>query len=94
MELPNTAQVKQLIRQAIAEDLSRKDLTTKALIPETQKCKALIIAKGRGVIAGTEIAKQVFLKIDPKLEMEIFISDGAVPGHGRFIRRGTNQPVF
>ncbi len=46
MELPNTPQVKQLIRQAIAEDLSRGDVTTEALIPETQQGKASIIAKG------------------------------------------------
>jgi nicotinate-nucleotide pyrophosphorylase (carboxylating) len=76
MEIPNTPQVKQLIRQAIAEDMSRKDVTTKALIPETLMGKALIIIKGRGVIAGTDIAKQVFLKIDPKLKVDILIKDG------------------
>ncbi|MGD0352190.1 MAG: carboxylating nicotinate-nucleotide diphosphorylase [Dehalococcoidia bacterium] len=76
MESPNTPQVKQLIRQAIAEDRSRQDVTTKALIPETQMGKALIMAKGRGIIAGTGIAKQVFLKIDPKLEVDILIEDG------------------
>jgi nicotinate-nucleotide pyrophosphorylase (carboxylating) len=76
MESPNTPQVKQLIRQAIAEDRSRQDVTTKALIPGTQMGKALIMAKGRGMIAGTGIAKQVFLKIDPKLEVAILIEDG------------------
>jgi nicotinate-nucleotide pyrophosphorylase (carboxylating) len=76
MESPNTPQVKQLIRQAIAEDRSRQDVTTKALIPGTQMGKALIMAKGRGIIAGTGIAKQVFLKIDPKLEVDILIEDG------------------
>ncbi|OGN90726.1 MAG: nicotinate-nucleotide diphosphorylase (carboxylating) [Chloroflexi bacterium RBG_13_48_17] len=77
MELPNTPLAKQLISQAITEDLSRQDVTTRALIPETEKGKALIIAKGKGVIAGTEIAKQVFLKVDPKLEVDILIHDGA-----------------
>jgi nicotinate-nucleotide pyrophosphorylase (carboxylating) len=76
MESPNTPQVKQLISQALVEDLSRKDVTTKALITGIQKGKALIKAKGRGVIAGTGIAKQVFLKVDPKLEVDIVISDG------------------
>ena len=76
MEITNTPQVKQLIRQAIAEDMSHKDVTTKALIPETLMGKALIIIKGIGVIAGTDIAKQVFLKVDPKLEVDILIKDG------------------
>ena len=76
MKLPNTPQVKQLIRQAIAEDRSRQDVTTKALIPGTQNGKASVIVKARGIIAGTGIAKQIFLKIDPKLEVDILIEDG------------------
>jgi nicotinate-nucleotide pyrophosphorylase (carboxylating) len=87
MELPNTPQAKQLISQALTEDLSRQDVTTKALIPQTQKGKALIIVKGRGVIAGTGIAKQVFLKVDPKLEVDILISDGAEVKPGDVIAR-------
>ena len=87
MELPNTPQAKQLISQAITEDLSRQDVTTKALIPQTQKGKALIMVKGRGVIAGTGIAKQVFLKVDPKLEVDILISDGAEVKPGDVIAR-------
>ena len=76
MESPDTSQVRQLITRAIVEDRSRQDVTTKALIPKTQKGKALIIAKGRGVIAGIEIAKLVFLKVDPKLKLDILIKDG------------------
>ena len=77
MELPITPQVKQLIRQAIAEDLSRKDVTTKVLISPTQMSKALVLVKDKGVIAGIEIAKEVFLEVDPKLEVDIIIKDGA-----------------
>jgi len=87
MELPNTPLAKQLISQAITEDLSRQDVTTRALIPETEKGKALIIAKGKGVMAGTEIAKQVFLKVDPKLEVDILIHDGAEVRSGDIIAR-------
>jgi nicotinate-nucleotide pyrophosphorylase (carboxylating) len=87
MQLPNTPQTKQLISQALAEDLSRQDVTTKALIPGTQKGKALIKAKGRGVIAGTGIAKQVFLKVDTKLEVDILIGDGTEVKPGDVIAR-------
>ncbi len=76
MKLPDTPQVEQLIRQAIAEDRGRQDVTTKALIPGTQNSKASVIAKAKGIIAGTSIAKQVFLKIDPKLKVAILIEDG------------------
>lgn len=87
MESPDTAQVRQLISRAIVEDRSRQDVTTKALIPKTQKGKALIIAKGRGVIAGTEIAKLVFLKVDPKLKLDILIKDGTKVRAGDIIAR-------
>jgi nicotinate-nucleotide pyrophosphorylase (carboxylating) len=76
MGLSNTPQVKRFISQAIAEDLSQGDITTEALIPKTQRGKASIIAKADGIIAGIEIAKQVFLKVDPELKLAILIEDG------------------
>jgi len=87
MESPDTAQVRQLISQAIAEDKSRQDVTTKALIPGTHKGKAAIIAKDEGVVAGTEIAKLVFLKVNPKLKLDILIKDGTQVKAGDVIAR-------
>jgi nicotinate-nucleotide pyrophosphorylase (carboxylating) len=77
MVLSNTPQVKQFIAQAVAEDLGQGDLTTEALISKTQGGRASIIAKASGIIAGGEIAKQVFLKVDPELKLAILIKDGA-----------------
>jgi nicotinate-nucleotide pyrophosphorylase (carboxylating) len=77
MELLNTPRVRQFIAQAIDEDLGQGDITTEALIPEAQRGGASITAKASGIIAGVEIAKQVFLKIDPELKLVILIEDGA-----------------
>lgn len=77
MELPDIQQVEQIVDQALAEDLGWGDATTEALIPADQQGKASIIAKAEGTIAGTEIAKQVFLKVDPELKMKILTDDGA-----------------
>lgn len=87
MVLPSTTQVEQLIRQALAEDLRWGDATTEALISETQQGKASIIVKASGVIAGIEIAKQVFLKVDHRLKMDILIKDGAEVKSGDVIAR-------
>jgi nicotinate-nucleotide pyrophosphorylase (carboxylating) len=76
MELSSTLQVKRLIRRAIAEDRIRQDITTKTLIPRVQKGKAFMMAKARGIIAGIEIARQVFLEVDSKLKITINIKDG------------------
>jgi len=87
MELLKSSQVKQLINQALAEDLSWRDLTSESLIPEVQQSTASIIAKSRGVIAGVEIAKQVLLKVDRNLKMDILINDGAEVKPGDVIAR-------
>src|SRR4030043_288426 len=76
MGLSKTPQVKQLIAQAMAEDLVQGDMTTEALISKTQRGRASIVAKASGIIAGVEIAKQVFLKVDPELKLAILIEDG------------------
>ena len=87
MGLPETSQVQQLIDQALAEDLGWGDVTTEALVPETQQGKASILAKARGIIAGVEVAKQVFLKVDLKSKMDILIKDGNEVEPGDVIAR-------
>ena len=70
-------QVEQLVDRALAEDLGWGDVTTEALVSPDQQGKASIIAKAKGTLAGTEVAKQVFLKVDPELKVGILIEDGA-----------------
>ena len=70
-------QIEELIDRTLAEDLGWGDVTTEALVSDKQLGKASIIAKAKGVIAGIEVAKQVFLKVDPKLKVDILIKDGA-----------------
>ncbi len=77
MGLTDTQQVEQLIDRALAEDLGRGDITTEALVPDDQQGKASITAKAKGIVAGAEVAKQVFLKVDPELKVDILIRDGA-----------------
>jgi nicotinate-nucleotide pyrophosphorylase (carboxylating) len=96
MELSNTLQVKRLVRQAIAEDQIHQDVTTKILIPAAQNGKASVIAKGRGIIAGIEIARQVFLQVDSKLKMTAHIKDGArvKPGDTIAIIEGKTSSIL
>ncbi|MFC2049926.1 carboxylating nicotinate-nucleotide diphosphorylase [Chloroflexota bacterium] len=87
MRLSNTPQVKRFIAQAIAEDLGQGDVTTEALIPKTKRGGASIIAKASGTIAGVEIAKQVFLKVDPELKLAILIEDGTEVKRGDIVAK-------
>jgi nicotinate-nucleotide pyrophosphorylase (carboxylating) len=70
-------QVEQAIDRALAEDLAFGDVTTEALIPPEQQGRASIIARGEGILAGVEVAKGVFLKVDPSIQFEASVQDGA-----------------
>jgi len=65
-----------LIGQAIAEDIGDGDHTSLATIPEEATGKMKLLAKEDGIVAGVEIAKLVFEKIDPGLRIEVLITDG------------------
>lgn len=77
----------QLIELALQEDLGYGDITTDSLIPESERGNASIIAKAEGIIAGTEVARQVFLRVDPELNVEIIIEDGTKVKPGDVIAR-------
>ncbi|MBN2187161.1 MAG: carboxylating nicotinate-nucleotide diphosphorylase [Dehalococcoidia bacterium] len=70
-------QIKEIIDRALAEDLSGGDVTTEALIPGEQQGTGSIVVKEKGVLAGVEVAKQVFHRVDPDLKVEILLEDGA-----------------
>ncbi len=70
-------QVDNIIDLALAEDVSHGDVTSEALIPPELQGKASILAKAKGIVAGGEIAKRVFLKVDPSLKVEVLIQDSA-----------------
>jgi len=69
-------QVDHIIDLALAEDISHGDVTSEALIPPELKGKASILVKEDGILAGGEVAKMVFLKVDPTLQVEVLVRDG------------------
>lgn len=69
--------VDRIIDYALAEDLGKGDATTEALIPAIQQGTGSILAKQEGILAGAGVARQVFQRVDPKLEVELLLEDGA-----------------
>ena len=68
--------IDQIIDQALIEDIGDGDHTSDACIPEQAQGKAKLLVKEPGVIAGVELAKQIFSKFDSSLKIETFIADG------------------
>jgi nicotinate-nucleotide pyrophosphorylase (carboxylating) len=73
----NKLQIEEIIDRALAEDLGKGDVTTDALIPGDQRGMGFIVAKKAGILAGINVAKQVFQRVDPELKVEILLEDGA-----------------
>jgi nicotinate-nucleotide pyrophosphorylase (carboxylating) len=65
-----------LIERALDEDLADGDITSNVLIPPHIKGKASFIIKAHGFLAGIDISRLVFLKIDPFLNFSILVKDG------------------
>ena len=66
-----------IIDLALAEDTGHGDVTSQTLIPSNLQGKAYMLIKAGGVLAGGEVAKEVFLKVDPSLKVTLLIIDGA-----------------
>jgi len=75
LDLPEE-QVDNIIDLALAEDISHGDVTTEVLIPPGLQGKASLLVKAKGILAGGEVAKRVFLKVNPSLTVEVLIQDG------------------
>ena len=66
-----------LIDLSFAEDIGDGDHTTLCCIPDTAIGKSHLLIKEDGILAGVEVAKRVFARFDPTMQVEVLINDGA-----------------
>ncbi len=74
-----------LIQAALKEDLgSRGDVTTEFFVPKGARLSGRVVAKQAGVISGTELAAEVFRRVDRRTRVAILKKDGSrvKPGDG------------
>jgi nicotinate-nucleotide pyrophosphorylase (carboxylating) len=60
-----SAEVREIIRRALAEDGVFNDITTAALVPPDLAGEGVLLAKEEGVIAGLPVAASVLVEVDP-----------------------------
>ncbi len=68
---------KSFIELWFAEDIGDGDHTTLSSIPASAMGTSQLIIKEEGILAGVEVAREIFRAFDPELKMETFINDGA-----------------
>lgn len=71
-----------LIDLAFAEDIGDGDHTTLCCIPEEAMGRSKLLIKEDGILAGVEVAKEVFRRFDPDMKVEVLMGDGSTVHKG------------
>ncbi|OQX80181.1 MAG: nicotinate-nucleotide diphosphorylase (carboxylating) [Bacteroidetes bacterium 4484_276] len=74
--------IEEIVSLALSEDLGSGDHTSLATIPASATNRAGLLVKEDGVIAGINVAKEVFHQVDPDLKFVGLLNDGQA------VRRG------
>ena len=68
--------IQNFIISALAEDTGDGDHTSLACIPNSAKGKAHLLVKENGILAGVELAVEIFKTVDKSLKVNVFMKDG------------------
>ena len=88
--------IDELVRMALTEDLGDGDHTSLATVPADAMGEAILLAKEEGILAGLEVAREVFLQLDPDIIIDIFIHDGSEikPGDEIMLVKGKSRSLL
>ncbi|WP_113662685.1 carboxylating nicotinate-nucleotide diphosphorylase [Pedobacter nanyangensis] len=84
------------IKNAIAEDVGDGDHTSLSTIAQGTQGKAKLIVKEEGILAGVELALEIFNQIDNTLKVEVKLHDGEEikPGDIAFTVSGSTHSIL
>lgn len=68
--------INQIVLQALREDNALRDMTTRLLIDKNKISEAHIMTKEEAALCGLDIAKKVFRKLDPQIQILSSYKDG------------------
>lgn len=88
--------IDRLIDLSFAEDIGDGDHTTLSCIPADAMGKSKLLIKEEGILAGIEVAKEVFHRFDPTMKVEVFMEDGTPvkPGDVAMMVEGKVQSLL
>jgi nicotinate-nucleotide pyrophosphorylase (carboxylating) len=75
MILPQ-GEIERVIDAALAEDLGRGDITTRAIVPAGARLRLVMRTRQAIVLAGIDVAAAVFRRLDPGVKIELRVRDG------------------
>lgn len=74
--------IKAFITSALNEDIGTGDHSTLACIDTSEVGKAVLKIKEAGILAGIEVATEIFLMLEPDCQIQVFIEDGSRVSYG------------
>ena len=88
--------LKEFVKHCIEEDVKNGDHSTLSCISTDKKGAAQLLVKDRGVIAGVEVAKEIFKIYDDTLTFKAIKSDGDLVSNGDivFIVEGSSRSLL
>lgn len=70
------SEITKIVSIALAEDIGTGDLTAH-LIPPERNSKATLICQQNAVLCGVDFVNEVFFQLDPRIQIEWHLKDGA-----------------
>ncbi|MCB9593578.1 MAG: carboxylating nicotinate-nucleotide diphosphorylase [Sandaracinaceae bacterium] len=85
-----------VVRRALAEDLSRGDLTTDATVPMDVGGVPVLRAREGIVVAGLDVFEATFKLVDPNIQVERLSADAMRVGPGEIVAKvtGAANPIL
>jgi nicotinate-nucleotide pyrophosphorylase (carboxylating) len=80
-----TRQICAAVKAALAEDLSRGDVTTSTLFPKPLRARGIIVAHQTITVAGIAVARQVLHAVDSSLRIIRAAKDGVIVQRNRSV---------
>lgn len=80
-----SAEICEFVGRALAEDLGPGDLTSEALFSDPLVLSADFISKDSGILAGLPLVSAVFQSLEPRVQVETFLPEGAAISRGSLI---------
>ena len=81
----------QLIKMALAEDITSEDVSTNAIIKGYMRGNVQLICKQEGVVCGLGVFARTFELLDPATEVKLFAADGDVVHRGQLLGEVTGD---
>ena len=88
---PDLNQIRDVISQALAEDIGSGDVTSESTISADQILEGRLISKADGIVAGLQVVRETYKILNPDIEIHFSVEDGGSVQKGTEIARIQGQ---